>query len=302
MANHTVMKKTKNSQPFHPVICIDRRLISVPAFVLLGYILLTVLILRNDESPLRIGFAIFLSVLGSGASTVTVLFPRKNDLDFTERLALSACFSMTVGGIAGFALARSPWGLRALSFLFTSGVYNLICFGLTWYRRRNHEDEERFFRLDLGKLLGWVKNDQRISSRAVTTILVIIFLSGAWFLAQKIRQPSLDPPMTEFYLLGKGGETNSYPQTCYPGETVDVSYGIVNRENQSVTYQIKVFTQGTEIGKSLPIQLFVDETQKGHLQFRVPETMSGLTKVEFILYRETKPYRFLHLWINVVKP
>ena len=155
-------------QSSFPVIILDKRIINEPAIVLLGYIALAIVISLTNRTPLQVGLAIVLAIFGNGFSTVTVLFPRPHDIDIVERAALSACLSLAIGGILGFSLARSLWGLRLWPFLIITGLYNIICYVLTWYRRRKFSDDEMIVRLDSRKLFVWWDTNQNISSRLIT--------------------------------------------------------------------------------------------------------------------------------------
>jgi uncharacterized membrane protein len=296
------MKIISNNKHSIPVMLLDRRIINEPALVLLGYFTLAIVILLSDQTSLRVWLAVILAFLGTGGSTVAVLFSRAHDLDLVERVALSACLSMTLGGLFGFALARSPWGLNLWPFLIMTGLYNLVCYVLILYRQRNLDIGEKFIQLDCGKLILLGKTDQGNLSRIVTGALILVLFGGVWMFIQASRTAHLDPPMTEFYLLGSGGQTESYPKTGYPGGTLDVDYGIVNRENEAAAYQIKVFIQGEQVGESPSTRMDPNETQIKMIEFHLPKSISNLVKVEFVLYRGDVPYRFLHLWIDISNP
>jgi uncharacterized membrane protein len=292
-------KRTKSS---FPIVILDLRTINEPAVVLLGYIALAIAGSFANQTSLQIGLAIMLTFLGSGLSTVAVMFPRLHDLNVIERVALGACLSMTLGGLLGFALARSPWGLRLWPLLITTGLYNIVCYALTWYRRRNLRDDERIIRLDSGRLSTLWHNSSNTIHRIITAVLMISLLSGAWFLVRSFQFPAIDPPMTEFYLLGKGGQTDTYPSIGHAGETLAITYGITNLENVTASYQVKVSIQGNEVGNSPTVFTRSSETKSSLVEFRVPDSISGLTKVDFVLYRDGKPYRFLYLWIDIANP
>jgi uncharacterized membrane protein len=293
---------TRNANSPFPVIVLDRRIVNEPFIVLLGYIVLAIVISPVKHSSLQVGLAIILGLFGSGSSLVAALFPRPHDLDFTERVALSSCLSMTVGGLLGFALARSPIGLRLWPFLITTGVYNAVCFFITWYRRRNLSEDERMIRFDSGILVVlWRKNSSKVN-RLVTAILSVSLLLGVYVFVRHLRTPAVDPPMTEFYLLGQGGQTETYPRTCRAGGTLAITYGIVNRENKAASYQVKVYIASEEVGKSQSIELDASATQTSQIIFQVLDTLSGPTRVDYVLYRDEIPYRFLHLWLYVNNP
>ncbi|HEY3312584.1 MAG TPA: DUF1616 domain-containing protein [Anaerolineales bacterium] len=285
-----------------PVILLDRRIINDPALVLLGYFALAIVILLSSQTSLRVWLAIILAFFGTGGSTVAVLFSRAHVLDLVERVALSACLSMTLGGLFGFGLARSPWGLNLWPFLTITGLYNLVCYLLILYRQRNLDIGEKFIQLDCRKLILPGKIDQGKFNRIITAALTLVLFGGVWMFIQASRTAHLDPPMTEFYLLGPGRQTESYPKTGHPGETLDVNYGIVNRENQAAAYQIKIFIQGEQVGESPSMRMDPNETQSKMIEFHLPKSISNLVKVDFVLYRGDVPYRFLHLWIDISNP
>jgi uncharacterized membrane protein len=280
-------------------INLNLRHLNEPGAVLLGYLALAgVQALGNGHIP-HAGLAIILAILGSGCSTVAVLFPYPNELDIVERLTLSACLSIAIGGMFGLSLAHSPWGLRLWPFLIMSGSYNLGCLILTLYRRRNLEKEELTIRLECKKLLGFWKTDLSGQDSLITIVLIIFLLSGSLVLTQNMHQSSMDPPMTEFYLLGKGGYTEEYLNGGRPGELLSIPYGIRNRENAPASYQVKAVIQGNEAGITQTILLNANEAYRGQIEFNLLDITPGQTKVEFVLYCDGKPYRFLHIWINV---
>jgi uncharacterized membrane protein len=296
------MTTKTNTKASFPVILLDNRIFNEPAVVLLGYVVLTTITSLAKQTPLHIGLAIILTMLGSGLSTVTFLFPRPHDLDTVERIALGACLSMTIGGLLGFALARSPWGLRLWPLLITTGLYNVVCYLLTWYRRRNLGSDERIIRLDGSKLSALWHSKVGILNRIITAALIISVLVAAWLFVRNLSIPAVDPAMTEFYLLGNGGQTDTYPKFGHAGETLSVTYGITNRENVNALYQVKVTIQQNEVGISPMVAIKPSEAISGLVEFIVPDSLSGLTRVDFVLFRDGKPYRFLNLWIEVENP
>ncbi len=184
--------QVKRNDSLYPTITLDCLIFSAPAVVLAGYILLAGLIALNVQSPLRVGLAVILAVFGSGSSTVAALFPRPGSLDFAERAALSACLSLAIGGILGFALARSLWGLRLQPLLIATGAYNLICWGLTWLRRRRLSREERVILLHTGKLFP--PRAPGAANSLITVVLAVCLAAGIWVFARGLNQPALDPP------------------------------------------------------------------------------------------------------------
>jgi uncharacterized membrane protein len=156
--------------------------------------------------------------------------------------------------------------------------------------------------VDIGKFFSGSKTGQGTAGHLTTAALVLLLVSGSAMLAWQLSQPVLDPPMTEFYLLGQNGQTELYPKTSRPGEPLDITYGFTNRENEPAVYHVEAVISGEKVGNSPPVQLGMTETHSGQVEIIIPDSLTGLTKVEFNLYRDKKPYRLLYLWIDVASP
>lgn len=281
-----------------PVISLDKSLLSAPALVILAYLVLALAAaLSQRTTAFQMVLAFGLALLGSGASTVAALFPG-DELDGVERLALSVSLSLAIGGMLGFLLSRTIWGLTFWPFLFTSLLYNAVCFVVTWLRR--HKLEGRRMLLDVRRLSAWQKGIS-ISNCIICGVLLVGLGAGVWMLAHGPRLPNAEPPMTEFYLLGKTGLTEAYPETAKPGQTLSVSCGFINRENAAADYQVRALAGGQEVGRSDVISLEADAAHTVQLDFTMPAAL-GLTKVEFQLVKDGQPWRLLYLWVDVQNP
>jgi len=255
-----------------------------------------------NRSMLQMGLAIILALFGSGYSIMAVLFPRTQDIDFVERMALSSCLSLAIGGFLGFALANSIWGLRLIPFLISIALFNIVCYFLVWFRRRNFPDQEMTVNWDSRIFFARLKTSQNSTGSFMTIILVIFFMSGVWVFTQKLHLTPNDPPMTEFFLLGEDLHTENYPLAGSSGDSLVVRYGIVNLEYETGTYQIIASANGEEVGSSQPMEIKPTETQISPIEFFIPNTSEDQVKVEFVLYREDIAYRSLHLWIDCERP
>jgi len=105
------------------------------AFVLLGYAVLVILVFWINLPLLRAGLGIALMLFGSGYSLVAALFPQSSSLDELMRVALAGGLSLAIGGISGFILASSAWGLEPVSLLVFTILFNLVCYAVVVYRR-----------------------------------------------------------------------------------------------------------------------------------------------------------------------
>jgi uncharacterized membrane protein len=119
-------------------------------------------------------------------------------------------------------------------------------------------------------------------------------------LGYSIAAPKAGEKLTEFYILGAEGKAEDYPRELAVGEEATVILGIVNHEDQEISYQIEIMIDGTEIEELGPLVLADDEKWEEQMSF-VPQEASDNQRVEFLLYKsgEDEPYAALHLFIDV---
>ena len=60
-----------------------------------------------------------------GYSLIAALFPRKDDLDGIERIALSFGLSIAITPLLGLALNYTPFGIRLLPILIVLSVFTI---------------------------------------------------------------------------------------------------------------------------------------------------------------------------------
>lgn len=271
--------------------------ISAPIYVLVGYIILALLILTTGYIPFRVVLATILAFFGSGYSLLGVLY-RDRELDAVERLALSFCLSQAVGGMLGFILARSIWGLRLLPLLIGTSLFNLGCYMMIVWQRRNRKDNFSPSPLSLRPVFNWWRH-QKDFEKMVTAMLILSLVTSAWTFYRSLLVPKLDPAMTEFYITDSSGLVEEYPLAARAGETLSLYYGAANRENDAATYQVEVYIGNKPAGETRPFELNPGDSQQESMEIRFPEDVRGLSRIDFILRKSNTPYRFLHLWIEI---
>ncbi len=272
-----------------------------PAFVLLGYVLLAAVTRIAPGSLPQAIVAALLAMFGPGFSLTTLLYPRPDALDGVERLALSALLSMAVGGIAGFILIQTSWGLTLITYAIAVGAFNILCYVGVLYRRRGWAALEMPGVIDWSGFGRWFRN-QSWGSLLIALALVALLAGGAGALYQASRSPGMDPPMTEFFLLDSNGQIENVPETAAPGATVSLNYGIINREQDAGQYQVLALVGDQLIANSGAVPLEPGQQQVGRLQVAIPAQLSGQVRLDILLFRDGKRYRNLDLWIDVTKP
>ena len=79
-----------------------------------------------------------------GYSLIAAVFPRKDDLDAIERIALSFGLSIAITPLLGLALNYTPFGIRLLPILIVLSIFTISLAIGTYVRRSMIQEEGRF--------------------------------------------------------------------------------------------------------------------------------------------------------------
>jgi len=270
----------------------------------LGLVLLLLIALGVEGLPgplpmlrLLLGLAFVLFV--PGYALQAALFPRADDLDGPERLALSFGLSVAVVPPIALLLDWLPWGIRLWPIVIAEALVIVVCSAVALLRRYRLPPKEQFrvrMQVDVG---GWWATQDR-TGRILYGVLAFAFLLAAASAIAIIVLPKPGEHFTEFYILGSEGLAESYPREVVAGEAVSVTAGITNREGVPANYQIEVRVGDQQIGAEGPIALADGETWEGPVQF-TPAQAGDDQQILFLLYRDGsgEPYRTLLLWVNI---
>jgi uncharacterized membrane protein len=254
--------------------------------------------------PVRVPLGLIMVLFLPGYALIAVLFPRKDDLDGIERVALSFGLSIAVVPLIGLGLNYTPWGIRLTPVVISLVFFTIIMDVVAFFRRSTMTKEDRFnveFRKGLTALRDELFRDQasRID-RALTIVLVITILISVCALVYVIVTPKQGEKFTEFYILGPNGKAYDYPTSVVSGQNSTVIVGVVNHEYSQVNYTMHIdFHNATVLGRD--VRLDHNQTWEQPVSYTLREPGNS-QKLEFLLYRDynfTAPYRDLHLWVNV---
>lgn len=283
---------------------------SIPSdiFITISYTILTVIFILVpplSDTWIRTVLGLPMVLFFPGYGLIAALFPKKNDLDGIERIALSFGLSIAVVPLLGLALNYTPWGIRLVPILVTLVIFTLIMCVITIYRRSELSEGE-VFSVHFAALFAsiheeiFTKSGSRID-RILTIILVISIIASVVMLVYVIVTPKQGEKFTEFYILGPGGMADGYPTEFIPGDSGTVIVGIVNHEYATVHYSLAMVLENEPLTWKQGIMLAHNETWEQSVTF-TPERAGTDMKLQFLLFKEhnyTAPYRDLHLWIDV---
>lgn len=250
---------------------------------------------------LRVGLGLPFVLFFPGYTLIAALFPKKEDLDGIERVALSFGLSIAVVPLIGLALNYTPWGIRLTPILISLLAFISVMSGIALYRRRRLAEEECFypsFEFEVPE-----PKEMALVDRLLSVLLIISILFAIGSLAYVITKPKVGERFTEFYILGMKGKADGYPRDLRVGEPGRVIVGVVNHEYRTIDYYVKIRMGGYVVAETGPIRLGNGRKWEQPMQFQAGQPHQNM-KVEFLLYRkgDRRPYRDLHLWVNFHQP
>ncbi len=260
-------------------------------------VLLIIIITLSPSSVLRVILGLPFVFFFPGYALITALYPAKKSLSTFARIALSFGFSLVVAALVGLILNYTPWGIRLYPSLISLFIFNLIMSAIAWLRQKSIPESDKIsisFNLVLPS--GPVS-----SSRVLSIILVVVILGTLGTLSYVIATPKIGEKYTEFYILGEEGKAANYPKNLSLGEEGKVVAGIINREQQTMSYRLEVRIDNLKKAEVGPLTLEPDGKWEAPLSFK-PDKAGDNQKVEFLLFKagESDPYmKPLYLWVNV---
>ena len=253
-----------------------------------------------------------------GYTLIAALFPKKESVGGVGRVALSFGLSIAVVSLIGLVLNFSPWKIRLVPVLISLVVFVIATAGIAWYRREKLALEERFaVSFDIKPLFKvkppfWYWQEESLAYNTVSLVLAVVIAVAIASLACMVATPKVKvgEKFTEFYILGPNGKAENYPTELKVGEEGDVIVGIVNHEQEKVSYTVEIWIDGEQttlwINGEARYEIDAELENEGKWEQEVgfvPQK-AGRQKVEFVLYKEGEPYfkEPPYLWVDVEEP
>ncbi len=255
-----------------------------------------------NDTPFRIILGLIFILFLPGYSLIAALFPKKDDLDNIERLALSFGLSISVTPLIGLLLNYTPFGIRLAPILISLSIFTILMCIIAFFRRLKIPEDERLsyrFRYHLNNLIKGFKRESKLD-RILSVLLVLSIILAISMTIYVIVTPKQGEKFTEFYILGPGGKASDYPTNLTVGQTGTVKIGIVNHEYSKINYKVVVKLNNIILKEE---NVTLENKGKWEEPFTFYAARSGQKKkMEFLLYKlpdNKTVYRSLHLWINI---
>lgn len=254
-----------------------------------------------NKTVIRTVLGLLLVLFLPGYALIASLFPKKDDLDSIERLALSFGLSIAITPLIGLALNYTPYGIRLDPILISLSSVTLLLCAVAYIRRRKIPRENRFM-VDFSGFFHGLRHGFQGESRVgkiLSVVLIISIILAISTTAYIIVKPKEGESFTEFYILGPGGKASDYPTNLTSGQEGKLTIGVVNHENNKTSYHLVVTSNGTvQDDRTFTLQ----DGQKLEIPFNFTAGEAGERKMEFKLYKlpdNKNIYRSLHLWLNI---
>ncbi len=271
-------------------------------YLLLASLFLFLLVIVLFSDFIRTIFGLPFVLLLPGYLLTTVLFPKADDLEGLDRVALSMGLSIIIVPLIGLLLDYLSWGIRLFPMMLSLTVFNLILVVLGWRRRKKLPKEEQFtFTFEIN-FINWTERFKE--SKVIHSALLITWLILFVTVLNILFSPKISDGFTEFYITGQDGVAASYHEQLRVGEYEVVRAGVINNEHQKAIYRMEIRVDGDLIQTIAPISLEHLEKWEETVSFIVTEPKDAV-KAEFLLFKDsqdTTPYRQLKLWVKVVPP
>jgi len=284
---------------------IDLVLVIIATLGTLAFILLPYL----NQTFIRPILGVVVLFFLPGYTLIAALFPNKKSINRSQRIALSLGLSVAV--VPAMTLILSFWfGVNLGPLLVALALFIVLCTVFAETRRRALPQSERFsvglkqIKVVEKAFSGSAFSDSKSrGDKLLSVIFVLSIVALVSTLGYTLAFPNPGEPFTEFYILGTNGTIGSYATQYTLGEQQPVTVGIVNHEQQDMSYQLVVRLNDTNTSTVLyseNLSIANNQTWQKVLNLTPDRTGNNMT-MEFLLYRENQaaPYRETYLPVTV---
>jgi uncharacterized membrane protein len=114
-----------------------------------------------------------------------------------------------------------------------------------------------------------------------------------------IINPHPGEKFTEFYILGPEGKAGNFPTNLTAGQTGNLTVGIVNHEQSTVTYNLVIKLNDKQLKNE---NVTILNNEKKEIPFSFTASAGANQELDFFLYKlpdNNTVHRFLNLNVNV---
>ena len=275
-----------------------------------GALILALLVLLAERFPQLLPLRAVLGapyiLFAPGYFLAFALFPRRADLDTAERMGLSLGLSIAVVPLLALLLNWLPWGIRVWPIIVAEAAVIALAI-VVGVARALRLPAGAAYQPRLGlSAAGWWGELRPPERRLIAGLALALALgagSAAWIFVASSSRGAL----TEFYLLGRGGLAEDFPQRAGLNDELQLTVGVTNQERRAERYRLEVWvvdswdpSRRAKVAEQPAAELPDGQEQRWQVSWRMP-WVGPDQQVEFLLFAgdQPEPYRQLRLWVDV---
>ena len=260
-------------------------------FTLLSLLMIiTVIVPPINKTPLwMVPGSLFICFI-PGYLLMAVTFPKNDDLEMIERLALGGGSSLILTSIIGLAFNYTPWSIRLELILIVLAVFSLIFCLITFLRMKKLPLERRLHipRLD------------RILRIFLIICIILTLVTAAYTILNPGQVQGGDDKTnsTDFYIKGMDVHASNYTLNLTSGTKTNLTMVVVNQEGSTVNYRLLIRVNSTILKQD---NITLQNKEQMEIPFNFTAGTPGQRKMEFLLYKlpDKNPYQTRNLWMNI---
>lgn len=285
----------------------DLKIISLWMIVSVIFVVFSGLQSAELSTPLSIFLGILLGIpvvlFFPGYILTATLFPKKDDLNVIDRIALSIGTSIAIIILLGLLLSF-VFEISSISIVTILCVYMIVSIVIVIVNREKLEKLSGKFSLfsvefDKNYLVNCLMPKCNPILSVMVTSFLILAIGSSYY---TIITPKIGERFTEFYILDPYG-TDEYPTNLSFSNVILI--GTANHERAPVNYTVQTVLEKT-ILSSENFVLNNDEVWEKNVSINlqalpVQDTNKVNMELKFLLFKNdnlTTPYRSLHLWVS----
>ncbi len=260
-------------------------------FTLLSLLMIiTVIVPPINKTPLwMVPGSLFICFI-PGYLLMAVTFPKNDDLEMIERLALGGGSSLILTSIIGLAFNYTPWSIRLELILIVLAVFSLIFCLITFFRMKKLPLQIRLHTPRLERIL-----------RVFLIICIILTLFTAAYTIINPGQVQVgddETNSTNFYIKGMDVHASNYTINLTSGTKTNLTMVLVNQEGSTVNYRLLIRVNSSILKQD---NITLQNNEKMEIPFNFTAGTPGERKMEFLLYKlpDKNPYQKRDLWMKI---
>ena len=269
----------------------------IAVVLLVGLCILFVLVEPFNETPLRIPFSLIILLFLPGYALIAAMFPKMGEIGGIERFTLAIGLSIAITVFDGFAISVTPYLFRPMPLILTLSAITLFLLLLTVITRTLTPEDKRYFVDYQGFIESLRADDEKMGD--IERMLFIALIGSIIIASSMLIYAKLtfeDEEFSALYILGPDGKAEGYQKDLYIGEPSTITVGVENYEHAATDYTLQV-KLGTGVLETRKITLAHKEKWLEDITF-VPDRTGDRLKLEFVLYKDRRSYRSVHLWVT----